>query len=251
MASTTHNIDEQLKRKCEIVIDELSLAIEKSNGDARNDLVAACYCIVSKYPYPVSLALKSKYSVVEDFQTAHDRLKTTNEMLFKHFITYFSAKIEQKWEDGPYDDIEQRRKALVNMPLRKTPKRSLNDMSIDASVGELFRLAQEEAALDDKGMEALLDTLDSVLKEKTLTKSMIEEGLHHLLHNSVALFYKLHNLLKQSDSEGFEQFINYTKNSITQEREELQNRQERRTDNDDSDADASKDGGSPAKKPRH
>ena len=91
-------IDEQHKRQCEIVIDELSLAIEQSNGYDRKNLVAACDCIVSKYEYPVSTALKSKYSEVENFQTAHDRLKATNQMLFKHFMTYFSAEIEQKWK---------------------------------------------------------------------------------------------------------------------------------------------------------
>ena len=133
------------------------------------------------------------------------------------------------------------------MPLRKAPKRSINDMAIDAAVGELFRLAEEEAELDAEDMQALLDMLDSVLKGETLTPDIIE-GLHHLLDDSIALFYKLHNLLKQCDSEGFKQFIEYTENSIKQEREELQNRQERVTDDDASENDVSENDGSPTEK---
>lgn len=95
----------------------------------------------------------------------------------------------------------------------------MSDMWIDAAVYELFRVAKE-AELDAEDMEALFAMLDSVLEGKTLTIDMIY-GLHYVVHDSVALFYKLHNLLKECDSEGFKQFIEYTENSIKQERQNL------------------------------
>ena len=95
----------------------------------------------------------------------------------------------------------------------------MSDMWIDASVYQLFYVAKE-AELGAEDMEALFAMLNSVLEGKTLTTDNIL-GLHYVVHDYVALFYKLHNLLKQSDSEGFKQFIDYTENSIKQERQDL------------------------------
>ena len=92
-----------------------------------------------------------------------------------------------------------------------------------AAVDKLFNVAKKALFamdMDDEDMEAMFDMLDSVLQGKTLTKEMIDE-LHHVVQDHVALFYKLHDLLKKDDSEDFEQFIEYAQFSIKAERRHL------------------------------
>lgn len=89
------------------VIDNLSKAIRRSNGDDRDVLFAARGRIVLNQPVKLDNIPDKWQEEVQAFQTAHDRLKATNEMMFTHFKMHLGTQICKEWRYIPEDDSSE------------------------------------------------------------------------------------------------------------------------------------------------